>query len=158
MKIEPTDTLNLRSERQKVLFHGYFKSRWGKAMSYDVPTPKGTTTESVFNKIYNEGIKLFSEGKVTITCERMEKFLCIMRDTYFPGRKPNENAILPRVFSVCTEYSQDPSKGTVMSIAQVSKTWKWATPIIERSDFVAMQVEFTTDEFIAIEKLPEITI
>ncbi len=155
--LTPETVLNLKSRRQKDLFCGYFRARWGQVMEYKVVTENESYTNNVFSQIYNEGIKLLSGAKVEITRERMEKFMCVMRDTWFPGEQPNEDAAFPRMFEVNFDYMKAGPPVITMSIMQVSRNWAWMTPIIEREDFVAMKVEFG-DACIAIEKLPEITV
>ena len=141
--LKPTDVLDLRSSHQKQLFHGYFRSRWGFM--------------NEFNQMYNEGLALFSSEGITITLKYMEKFLSIMRDTYYPGKEPNENAVLPRTYDVTCRGNGQHDVQIIMTHGQVCKNWPEISTLISCTRFVAVKFELI-DSRVEIEKLPETVI
>lgn len=144
--LKSSDVLDLRNQHQKELFHGYFRARWGFMEE--------------FNQMYNEGLALFSSKKISISLVYMEKFLSIMRDTYYPGEEPNEYAIFPRTFDVTytrTILGDNPPTQITMSIAQVCRNWPEISTLIDKPGFTTMKFE-VDQEIVEIERLPEIVI
>jgi len=137
ISLKPDDVLNLRSSHQKQLFHGYFKARWGFMDN--------------FNQMYNEGLALLSNAHITVTLERMDRYMAIMRDTYYIGEKPNKGAILPQTFLVT--YLD---KEITMTVGQICRNW----PVLSEPAFDQTVSKFSVvldGEKIAVERLPEIT-
>ncbi len=140
--LKSSDVLDLKNKHQKELFHGYFRARWGFMEE--------------FNQMYNEGLALLSSKKITITLKYMEKFLSIMRDTYYPGKEPNEYAIFPRTYGVTYTEGTSPIHIT-MSFAQVCRNWPEISALIDNPGFTAIKFELDY-KIVEVEKLPEIVI
>jgi len=136
IKLKPEDVLNLRSSHQRELFHGYLKAKWGFMPE--------------FNQMYNEGLTLLSSRNITITLERMDRFMNIMAQTYYPGEEPRNEAVKPRAFLV--EYL---GLEITMTIGQVCRNWPILAGLVENPKVD----EFTIvlgDERISVKRLNEI--
>ena len=135
VQLKPEDELNLRSTHQKQLFHGWLKAKWG----FMPP----------FNQMYNEGLALLSSKNITITLGRMDRFMHIMQQTYYPEEEPRES-LKPRAFQV--EYL---GLEITMTIAQVCRNWPILSVLVNDPKVDEFTVVLS-DERITVKRLDEV--
>lgn len=134
--LQPKEVLNLHSSHHKQLFHGAMQAKWGFMVE--------------FNQMYNEGLALLSDNNITITFERMDRFMQIMASTYYPGEEPPCKLLKPRTFLV-TYLDLE----VTMTIAQIMQNWPVFSGLVEDERVSKFTVMFN-DEEISVKRLSEI--